>query len=300
MGATPTPAQAWELLCDRLHADAVGLHRRAREITDALHAGASARSYRDLPPAFAIAAQAWTRELPPAAAGRVADLLLLESSMSFAGRIDPSTLPAAVLPEFHKSIDRIVRRCLAEPARPLDLLDDVFLKDLAILRGVMVPCVSHLIFRHSGVPRRLLAQQPPSSWPRLLRHFGLATRGLAPFMENHVHPDMLQEFDAEGRERCYRLIAALLAHWPDSKGLIGSSWYYDARAGEISPHLRYLREVPARHGALFLRAGRDADVLRDATATSATRRRLFEQGAYRPERHFMTWARRDLLAAYGP
>lgn len=299
-GAAPPPAQALELLCAKLGIDAASACEQAQRVMDTLADAALARSYRDLPPAFFKAAQHWAQSLAPNAANQATDLLLLASSVRLDDRFAASGLPEVVRPEFRKSIDRIVLRSLAEPARPLALDSDIFLKDLAILRLVLIPCVSHLILRNSGVPRRIFTMQSPARWPRLLRHFGVGTGGLSPFMENHVHTDMLQDFHAAGRERCYRLLGHLLAHWSDSKGLIGSSWYYDARVGEISPHLAYLRTVPERHGAVFLRAGSDADVVRSATSTSSTRRRLYEQGAYRPERYLMSWARRDILAAYGP
>jgi hypothetical protein len=177
--------------------------------------------------------------------------------------------------------------------------DDIFLKDLGILRAALVPCASHVVFRRSGVPRRLLLSQRPLAMIRALAYFGLRCGGVAPFLENHVHPAMLAHFNPEGRERCYQLVAELLRRWPDSRGLMGLSWYYDPAVSAISPHLAYLRDVPERGGALFLPAGEGEDVVRVAIATSATRRRLYESGGYRPTRYLMAWSRRGLLARCG-
>ncbi len=174
--------------------------------------------------------------------------------------------------------------------------DDMFLKDLAIARGRMIACVSHLIYRHSGVPRRAVLTQPPSQLPGLVAFFA-RNGGFRPFLENHVHPAMLDNFDPAGRERCYGLVAELLRMWPESKGLIGASWYYDPKLREISPKLAYLYDEPAAHGARFMKLALEGPES-GALARSTRRRQLFDMGSYVPATYLMVWPRAAILSRY--
>ena len=119
---------------------------------------------------------------------------------------------------------------------------------------------------------------------------------MRPFLENRVHLQMLDEFNPAGRERCYRMVARLLERWPESKGLIGASWYYDPAVGRISANLAYLHDVPAAQGAVFLRIG--AEPNSGALARSETRRRLHQAGRCWPTTYLMVWSRADILRHY--
>jgi hypothetical protein len=224
-------------------------------------------------------------------------LVLLELVQSLGARLRHASFPPAFLEEFRRSAQRIVERVADGHAWPGGMHDDVFRKDLALLCLRMLPCVSHVVCRYSGVPRRTLLK------PQNLLA-GLSTRTLftlhgklSPLIENHVHPEMTDRFDAAGREACYRLVCDLLRHWPDTLGLMGSSWYYDAAVGQISPHLRYLRDVPAGHGALFLQGSASDDAVGGALARSTQRRQLAERGLYQPRNVMMIWPRDALLAS---
>lgn len=212
-------------------------------------------------------------------------------------RIAAAGLPDAFKSEFAASFSRIIHD-LEGGTRTLSLDDDIFLKDLGICRAVLIPCVSHLIYRHAGVPRRLLLRQDKGLMLRGLAFTAFRTGGLRPFLVNHVHMAMRAHFTPEGRERCYELVAELLRLWPDSRGLIGASWYYDPRVAEISPRLAYLRQVPEAGGALFLKGG-GGPAAADALHRSPTRQRLHAEGRYDPRVYYMIWARKDILRHYG-
>src|SRR5581483_10207701 len=112
--------------------------------------------------------------------------LLTNYIESFDQRFSNSGIPEVFVPEFERSFERVLRlscsgELVANPER------NIFLKDLAIARLRLVPCVSHLIHRYSGVPRRVILKQSPSQIPELLTFFR-RTRGFRPFLENHVHP----------------------------------------------------------------------------------------------------------------
>lgn len=206
--------------------------------------------------------------------------------------------------EFRKGFEKIIRRIVdsieSEELRfGASLGSDLFMKDLGVARQVLIPCASHLIYRHSGVPRRVfLKQRGVRQRVQLLKALLFHTHGFRPFMENHVHLKMLDEFDANGRERCFGLVAELLRSFPDSLGLIGTSWYYDPNLREVTPALGYLHSGPARKGALFIDLGESEQARIDAGARSPRRRILIEQGIYRPKMTMLIWGRRDILAHY--
>lgn len=263
----------------------------------ALDAADPYRGYGHMPPKFANFVKRAASGAGADTASRYLALLLLTLIERAEERIAALRLPAVFAPEFAASFARILRD-LETGRRAPDLQDDNFLKDLGICRIVLIPCVSHLIYRHGGVPRRLLLRQDMATLARSLLFTAFRTGGLRPFLVNHVHMAMRDNFTPEGRERCYRLVAELLRIWPDSRGLVGASWYYDPRVAEISPRLAYLRKVPEAGGALFLKAGGGPGAM-DALHRSPTRQRLHAEGRYDPEVWYMVWARKDILRLYG-
>jgi hypothetical protein len=253
------------------------------------------RRYSDVPTAFVVTvdriAGRWGR--------RAQEFVLLQLADSLADRFPAADIPACAWTEFERSICRIAQRAEGGQWLPAGARDDVFLKDAAILSLVLIPCVTHVVHRHSGVPRRIAFAQPPADLVRSLRFFSRAG-GFAPFLANHVHPGMLADFGPEGRTACYRIVSSLLERWPESRGLTGMSWYYDPALARVSPHLEYLRSVPLAHGALFLRGPDSATVVEDALARSSRRRGMYDAGQYQPRQYLMAWQRSDLMKAYPP
>lgn len=287
---------AWAKLSERLGVGSADARAAVSRWVDALDAAPPRARYTQVPMTFVDSLRLASEGVSSPHALRWLDLVLLEQMRRFAGAFERADVPDALLPEFRENAARMLHRACQSANWARGVRDDVFLKDLGILRATLVPCASHVVYRHSGVPRSLVLRQRPLAMWRALRFFALRGGGFAPFLENHVHPAMLGHFHPEGRERCYRLVAELLQRWPDSRGLMGLSWYYDPALAHISPRLAYLRDVPARGGALFLPAGGSEDVVSGATATSPTRRRLYEEGVYRPTRYLMVWARDDLMS----
>lgn len=215
-------------------------------------------------------------------------LLLLRFIEEFGARFAAADLPACFVGEFQGAFRRIARECVNATLDASPSCDN-FMKDLGIVRLRLVPAVSHLLYLHSGVPRRTLLRHP-SLLPIIWR-----LGGVRPLVENHVHPLMLDRFDETGRERCYQLIGHLLRARPELRGLMGASWYYDPSLGRISPKLAYLHDVPVRNGAIVLRMepeGQESGAL----ARSMRRRALYDTGRYAPHTYLMLWSRGDFLS----
>jgi hypothetical protein len=191
---------------------------------------------------------------------------------------------------FHRILDGIERRDF-----PFDLRADLFEKDLALTRLVLIPAIAQLLYCHAGVPLRPLLRWGPKGWLYVLGRCG----GRSPFVEIHTHDPMAGDyFNAAGWEETYRLTALLMRSFTDLRGLVAFSWFYDPQLEELSPRLGYLRHSPMSQGARLMPMDADPDSARLATATSPSRRAAYEAGTYRPRRHGLIWSRADLLDHY--
>ncbi|QYU70256.1 hypothetical protein J4558_09120 [Leptolyngbya sp. 15MV] len=78
--------------------------------------------------------------------------------------------------------------------------------------------------------------------------------------------------------------------------MIATSWFYDPVVSEISPRLAYLRRVPMENGAVAVSHGTTQFDIDSATATSPTRRAMYEDGTYLPQCWSILWPRAAMLA----
>lgn len=117
-----------------------------------------------------------------------------------------------------------------------------------------------------------------------------------PWLEPHLLQRRSHEFTPEGWLRASRVIADLLDANPEIAGYYGSSWLSDPLLGEVSPHLAWLPRVIAATGAHVFALGTDPDTVGNATGTSRTRLRLYEEGRYVPTRYARITPREPFLA----
>ena len=111
----------------------------------------------------------------------------------------------------------------------------------------------------------------------------------------HTESRYLDEFNEQGWNRCYLLIAAILKKSSNLRGMVGSSWFYDPQLNEISPRLSYLQRVPLSGGATHIRCDSSSSDIALATRTSPTRAKLYEEGKYTPVRYTIAWPRKELI-----
>lgn len=220
--------------------------------------------------------------------------LLFTSLMAEAiPRFSTLRLPRSVLALYPPQLERILD-AVESGASPVDLREDRWKKDYALLTGSLIPLGAEFADPASGIPRRLLIRGSPAQRMQLF-FTTLHTRGFHPFFELHAHPDSLADFTPEGWLKTYHRTAELLLLNPPYKGVIASSWFRDPQLAAISPKLRYLRDYPERHGARMFLVGPDTDASSGALARSPTRKRLYCEGKYIPMIHMMVWPRSALL-----
>ncbi len=182
-------------------------------------------------------------------------------------------------------------------------VDDYFLKDVRFAAGWTVPCGSKVVDLRS--PRQPSVSRPDRSQGRApqARTASASGQGRAPWFEHahrvavsrrvqtrpgwaHLPVRRLAAAQAHGCRGGHRLRLVLR---PPARGRSARGW-------------RYLRQRPLERGAISLRGHTSEFDIKNATAKSPTRRRLYEAGEYLPVAHRMVWltARHPALGGDGP
>lgn len=192
---------------------------------------------------------------------------------------------------FHRILDQIA----AEPGFAV-LARDVFLKDLWLTRGVMIPAFAQLWWPRSGLAARDIVKRGPAAAAYVFLRCG----GRRPFMEGHTHDPVAKAYWNEaGWGEALRLAALALPALPQVHGAFGSAWFYDPVVLELSPRIGFAQDLQIGRGAHRIEIGSNPAAIANATGTSPTRREKYEAGTYLPTDYAVIWSRRDLTKAYG-
>ncbi len=216
-------------------------------------------------------------------------------ALELINRINTMNFPIDILEKYPLAFSRLAEFLTQEELQSNDYDEDFYLKDSRLVLAASVPCGAQVVDLISNTGWKYVLQQMGS------RHF----RGfISSFIDMcksegwyriHTEPRYLEEFNQEGWNKCYSGIAALLEKNTHIKGVIGTSWFFDPQLINISPRLGYLQTVPINGGAAMVRNGPGKIHTQRATATSKTRRALYEEGKYKPVCYSIVWPRDKLL-----
>jgi hypothetical protein len=192
---------------------------------------------------------------------------------------------------FHRILDQVEK----DPSFA-DLAKDSFLKDLWLVRVVMIPAFAQVWWPRSGLAARDVVRAGPGAATYVFLRCG----GRRPFLEGHTHDPVARAYWNEpGWGEALRLAALALPALPQVRGAFGTAWFYDPVVKEISPRIGFAQDLQVGRGALRLRVGSNEAAIANATATSAERRNRYRDGVYLPTDYSIIWSRRDLIEAYG-
>lgn len=282
---------------DRLHRAnpelAAAIAERPFERFEAIAFAALPTNYTRVPRDLA----AYLATVPQALRQSYLCALLLWLMVDFENRFATTRLDNEFALHYADSFNRIVDQVNTDPSFA-QLEKDAFLKDLWIARVVMIPAFAQVWWPHSGISGRDLLRAGAGA----VAHCYARCGGRRPFFEGHTHDPLarLKFWNADGWAEALRLIALALPAFPHHKGAFGTAWFYDPAIATVSPNLTFASDLQVTKGAYRFRVGSNAAALANATATSPTRRRMAADGTYVPTDYAVVWARRDLIAAYGP
>lgn len=201
-------------------------------------------------------------------------------------------IPIVILQEWEKWCDRVSKDIIEEKDNFYSFNNDLYLKDLAVCRLKMLPAICHLL-ELLGIERKLMFRGGGIQFYRIA--VITITNKNKFYYQSHVDKRYLDEFNPEGRKRCYLATAQLISKNLHVNGMFSSSWYNDPVLDKISPHLSYLREYPIKHGANLFRVGKQKSDIENSLMKSKTRRKYFENGKYMPTSYMWIWPRSKLL-----
>jgi hypothetical protein len=228
--------------------------------------------------------------------------LIAALALELPERVEALDLPASVIRLYPDAVDRLTGELLQGGAYD----PDHYAKDVRFVLGLTVPVggqiadVSYSLKLPARVER--LKRAAGSAGRLMLAGEGqglaayLRSRPTAPYLQMHTEARDLSNFSPDGWDRAYVRAADILERRPRYGGLIGFSWFYDPAVAEISPRLSYLADRQLQNGALRIPFGPSPLQVELATAASETRRRLFEEGRYRPRCYAVVWPREALVS----
>jgi hypothetical protein len=146
-----------------------------------------------------------------------------------------------------------------------------------------------------GISRSDLVRVQPADLPRALWFVARRMRGLQPVFFCHLNRRRASRSLREDEAlRSYFRMAEAMGQQPEIRGFAACSWFRSPATHAVSPHLAWLSRVFVENGGLVVDAGYetpDCGVL----TRSSTRRRLYDDGRFRPRRGLVMWPRDAML-----
>ncbi len=199
--------------------------------------------------------------------------------------------PLSIRKQFERNIARIKRMCEKDAGWSKGS-DDIYWKDLAIVRRHLFPVGALLVEPYSGFSLKQGLSYSPLQLFRFLKLL-ITSKGNKGYYQIHAHTPLLKDFNEQGWNDCYQRISDMLAVNENIKGMFGGSWFYDPEIKKISPRLSYLQEVPLNNGARSFCIG--PDHTGNAFFKSKERIKLHEEGRYKPRAFLQVWPREKML-----
>jgi len=212
--------------------------------------------------------------------------------------LEKMNLPASIMALYPDAFERLANflESIDNEPKPYDSTGEFFCKDVRFVLGLSVPCGARVVDMNSCISLQsvILSMIRSTKINGLILY--LRKGGTGRWFRGHVESRYVAEFNEKGNDNHYLRVAELLKLQKDIKGFVITSWYYDPQVMKISPRLAYLHDRPRERGAFFLRHGASQRDIENAIKKSTTRRRLHEEGKYKPTCYSMVWPREELIA----
>lgn len=219
--------------------------------------------------------------------------LLCELIATADDRLASENLPGCIVQEYVDAFARVLDKLEDGNEAYDDSNDETFLKDLGICSQTMIPAGYLVMDISNGIVRELFYSGGLRQFFRFTFLYVIRYRRSGPFLFTHYHGDHREKFNPEGRAKTFWTIAQLMKRRAEFKAVVGTSWYLDPAVAKISPHLAYIRSLPGQNGAYFFR---NKPKVHYGALASKTRRRLYDEGKYKPRPYTMVWPREKIIA----
>jgi len=224
-------------------------------------------------------------------------LILLTLILKAKDKLVNKKLPYDINTLYEMNFKRIIHSIGNNSSGSFIYPQDNFLKDLAICTLKMIPAGAQKIHL-DVISKRFLFKNGLKQFIECVIFIYFELGGFRPLYNMHTDAhdqDLLEEFNANGWKRFYLRVAHLLKMNKKVKGIFGNSWFFDPQLNNISPRLKYLREIPIKNGGRLFYTGSEPQSIKNAILKSATRRKLYNEGKYIPRNHLIIWSRKQLI-----
>lgn len=236
------------------------------------------------------------RAVPPDAA-RVAAFeryLLLLAATHYGARIARLRMGERVLRCFADEL-RFLAAPSEQDASKLLAPSDAFTAMAKVVTLRRFPA-GQLHFELSGIPISWLLHLGPVRLTRLVLFLARNGRRRRPFFVHHIawrRSNRLFLSEVEQNRSYYRM-AQSLAMYPEAKGILAESWLHSPETYRVSPHLAWLNRPFLEHGGFVIDI-REASEASGVFTGSRERRRLYDEGQFRPMTAMAIWPRAAVL-----
>jgi len=226
-------------------------------------------------------------------------LLLINLIKSAITRLPGMNLPGDIQDLYLKNFNRIISDLSqSEPIENYLYSNDKFFKKLAICNFRLIPVGARKINQSKLPIKKFMFKKGARQFIDIMWFVLFELRGIVPLYIGHIDSNdanLKSELNKEGLHRAYIRIVELLKINKHIKGYFGTSWLLDPQLDQINYRHRYNREFCIRNGAKLYYQGPSREARKNSLKTSATRRRLFEEGKYIPTDYVVIWSRKRLI-----
>ena len=146
-----------------------------------------------------------------------------------------------------------------------------------------------------AVSRSYVLQVAPRELLSVIAYVAFRMGGLGPVYFSHLAARRASHsLVEEEANRSYYRMARTMEMQPQIKGFAACSWFRSPGTHRVSPHLSWLSSVFQENGGLVVESGY-ADAHSGVFSRSATRKRLYEAGEFRPTRGLVLWPRDRMI-----
>jgi hypothetical protein len=148
----------------------------------------------------------------------------------------------------------------------------------------------------SGLPRSWVLKVRGRARLTLLAWIAGRLRGFRPVFFPHLNAHRRSRWILTEQEsnRSYYRMAQSMIQQPDVKGLVASSWLHSPDTFAVSPHLAWMNRTFLENGGLVVIMG-PADPDCGVLSRSPERKKLYEEGTFKPTTGLVVWPRRAML-----
>ncbi len=220
--------------------------------------------------------------------------LVAKLALNLPKMIDKMNLPSSILELYPDAFARLADFLKRPSIDAYNVTSDYFRKDIRFALGLTVPCGTFVVDMFSRYRFRTVIRSFLRSGNIMVVLRYLKIKGYGPWFHMHIDQRYTNDLNEHAHDQMYLRIAELLKRNKHIRGTTGSSWLYDPQLLKISTRHAYIQLRPVERGAFLVRHGKGN--VEQATMTSKSRRRLYEEGKYMPREYSMLWPRKELIA----